>query len=186
MTDIGSANSLSPCGQHKLETSRKLRARTLLYAAFSRLLEWISAALRPALKGRAPTLASVAAVVKADARLLLIERSDGRGLDLPGGIVRWGETASQALYREVHEETGLYIEVEHCIGVFSEPTRDPRFGCICVAYACHVVSGKLRASEEGTPLWVSVQKLPASLAFGNHAILEKCLVNEETGKRDPA
>jgi 8-oxo-dGTP diphosphatase len=148
-----------------------LRARMLAHGTFSRLLELIAKPFRQVLRGRAPALASVAAVIEVDGRLLILERSDGLGVDLPGGLVRWGESAEKAVQREVHEETGLRVMPRHVVGIFSEPSRDPRFGSVCIAYACDVLDGTLRASEEGLPTWVSLEQLPEVLAFGNEAIL---------------
>lgn len=160
-----------PIARCQSEVSVSLRLRMFVHGTFSRLLDWIARPLRSVLKGRAPALASVAAILEMDGRLLLLERSDGRGMDLPGGIVRWGESVEQAVLREVREETGLQVTVKHIIGVFSAPARDPRFGCVCIAYACDVVSGDLRASEEGRPAWIPIEQLPERLAFGNEAIL---------------
>ncbi len=165
-------NPSLPAGRCQPEVSITLRIRMFVHGVFSRLLEWATRPLRPILKGRAPALASVAAVVEADGRLLLLKRGDGRGMDLPGGIVRWGESVEQAVLREVREETGLQVSAKHFIGVLSEPARDPRFGCICIAYACDIVDGDLRASEEGQPAWVPIGQLPEKLAFGNEAILQ--------------
>ena len=59
-------------------------------------------------------VAAVGAIAIRDGALLLIRRghapSRGRW-SLPGGRVEPGETAEQALVREVAEETGLVVEV---------------------------------------------------------------------------
>ncbi len=70
--------------------------------------------------------------------VLLSERADGRGWNLPGGRVEQDENDHDALTREVYEETGLEIEVLEQIGeplLFGEDTA--------VAYACRIVGGKL-------------------------------------------
>jgi len=58
--------------------------------------------------------ASVAAVIEApDGRILMIRRGRDPGagtLDLPGGFVDIGETAEQAVAREVMEELGTAVE----------------------------------------------------------------------------
>jgi ADP-ribose pyrophosphatase YjhB (NUDIX family) len=63
----------------------------------------------------------VGAVVRDDdGRLLLVRRANepGRGLwSVPGGRVEAGETAEQAVVREVAEETGLQVVVTGLAGV---------------------------------------------------------------------
>ena len=45
---------------------------------------------------------------------------------LPGGFVNEGERVEDAAIREVKEETSLDIELENILGVYSDPSRDPR------------------------------------------------------------
>ncbi len=45
--------------------------------------------------------------------------------ELPGGFVEYGENVESTAIREAEEETGLKIELEGIIGVYSEPDRDP-------------------------------------------------------------
>jgi 8-oxo-dGTP diphosphatase len=66
-----------------------------------------------------PEVAAVGAIAVRDGALLLIRRghapSRGRW-SLPGGRVEPGETAREALVREVAEETGLVVEVGELVG----------------------------------------------------------------------
>jgi 8-oxo-dGTP pyrophosphatase MutT (NUDIX family) len=64
----------------------------------------------------------VYAVVRDDAdRVLLVRRLDTGDWELPGGRVDPGESALEALTREVMEETGLVIDVQRVAGIYSDP-----------------------------------------------------------------
>jgi ADP-ribose pyrophosphatase YjhB (NUDIX family) len=83
----------------------------------------------------------------ADGRLLLVRRRNdpGRGLwSVPGGRVEPGETDSEAVVREMAEETGLVVEPGALIGRV-------RRGPFAIAdYRCSVVGGTLRAGDDAT------------------------------------
>jgi 8-oxo-dGTP diphosphatase len=71
-----------------------------------------------------PEIAAVGAIAIRDGALLLIRRghapSRGRW-SLPGGRVEPGETAREALVREMAEETGLVVEVGALVGEVLRP-----------------------------------------------------------------
>jgi 8-oxo-dGTP diphosphatase len=71
-----------------------------------------------------PEIAAVGAIAVRDGALLLIRRghapSRGRW-SLPGGRVEPGETAREALVREMAEETGLTVEVGELVGEVTRP-----------------------------------------------------------------
>jgi ADP-ribose pyrophosphatase YjhB (NUDIX family) len=53
--------------------------------------------------------------------LLLMQRSDNACWGLPGGYVECGESVSEAVVREVREETGVQIALGRLVGVYSDP-----------------------------------------------------------------
>ncbi len=55
--------------------------------------------------------------------ILLMRRSDNGQWGLPGGYVELGESVTQAVAREVEEETGWSVRIGALIGVYSEPSR---------------------------------------------------------------
>ena len=71
-----------------------------------------------------PEIAAVGAIAVRDGALLLIRRghapSRGRW-SLPGGRVEPGESAREALVREMAEETGLVVEVGELVGEVVRP-----------------------------------------------------------------
>ena len=74
-----------------------------------------------------PFLAVSAAIVRAGQVLVVRRaRAPADGLfSLPGGVVEIGETLTQAVIREVREETGLAIEPVALAGFREAITRDP-------------------------------------------------------------
>lgn len=96
-------------------------------------------------------------VFDSDGRLLLILRghAPSRGLwSLPGGRVESGETDTDAVVRELHEETGLSVRPERRVGVV---TRD-RYEIH--DYACTVEGGTLRPGDDAADArWVTDAEL---------------------------
>jgi 8-oxo-dGTP pyrophosphatase MutT (NUDIX family) len=61
----------------------------------------------------------VAAVIRDDScRLLLQEKATGEGWSLPAGAIEPGESPTQAIRREVLEETGLIVEPHRILGIY--------------------------------------------------------------------
>lgn len=72
---------------------------------------------------------TVDTIVDNDSRVLFIKRMkepfEGK-MVFPGGFIKKGETAEDAAKREVKEETLLDVELDNILGVYSDPSRDPR------------------------------------------------------------
>ncbi|MBU0508489.1 NUDIX hydrolase [bacterium] len=63
---------------------------------------------------------SVAVILEREGRLLLVKRNIEPGIgqwSLPGGFIEAGETAVEAVVREIHEETGLNCRPERVVDV---------------------------------------------------------------------
>ena len=67
--------------------------------------------------------AAFAAVRNADGEVLLVRRIDDGNWELPGGRVEVGETAREAVIREVAEESGIAVTLTTISGVYSDPSH---------------------------------------------------------------
>ena len=100
-----------------------------------------------------------------DGRLLLIQRGrpPGEGLwAVPGGKVRFGETMTDAVRREVWEETGLHIRPGRVIwaGDSIGPGEPPAWHFCLVDFACVVEGGDLLAGDDAAATaWVPLDRV---------------------------
>jgi 8-oxo-dGTP diphosphatase len=101
-----------------------------------------------------PFLAVSAAIVRAG-KILLVRRArpPAQGLfSLPGGVVEAGETRTQAVVREVREETSLTIEPIGLAGFRETITRDPSGRVerhfVILPFAARWLAGEVALNEE--------------------------------------
>jgi len=107
---------------------------------------------------------------------------------LPGGMVEYGETVEKAAVREVKEETGLDVELEGLLGVYSDPDRDPRGHVVSIVFFATPKKGKIAASTDetediGYKTLREIENL--ELAFDHETIVEDFKIiqmDEEEGK----
>ncbi len=84
-----------------------------------------------------------------DGKVLLIRRGKEPYKDhwsLPGGGVDRGEKVRETVKREVHEETGLEVEVGLVAGYREEILPEGHY--IVLAFHCTVTGGELRAGDD--------------------------------------
>lgn len=103
---------------------------------------------------------------------------------LPGGFVGIDESADDAVYRELAEETGINLERVHVeqIKTYTEPNRDPRMRVVSTAYLALVpnlpdpVAGDDAAQARFFPvsdiLFPEDETERVELAFDHKTILE--------------
>ncbi|HHP7232230.1 MAG TPA: NUDIX domain-containing protein [Xenococcaceae cyanobacterium] len=115
---------------------------------------------------RHPITGTTIIPVLPDGRIVMIQRSDTGQWGLPGGIVDWGEDISQAVRRELKEETGLKVtKICRLVGVYSAPERDPRIHSISVLIEV-AATGELAAEDKLEVLQVKAFK-PEDIPLGN-------------------
>ena len=110
-----------------------------------------------------PKVSAICIVERGD-KLLLVKRGNepGYGLwSLPGGYVDRGEVVEAAAAREVWEETGLTVEIDQLVGLFSVAGN----AVMVAAFSAKETGGQLKTGPETLDLgFFSLDDLPP-LAF---------------------
>jgi len=117
---------------------------------------------------------TVDAVVGTDEGVVLIKRKNPpfQGMwALPGGFVDVGETTEAACIREVEEETGLVVEIVRLLGVYSDPSRDPRGHSVSAVYVVKPFGGELNAATDAAEAGIFPDPGSVELGFDHRQIL---------------
>jgi 8-oxo-dGTP pyrophosphatase MutT (NUDIX family) len=136
-----------------------------------RRLFWIVAHTGLYLYRRFPvfgTLRASIAIIHSNGQFLVIQRNDGRGVSLPGGIAGWRETEEETLRREVFEETGLHVTGQELCMRFESEADVPCHVAVFEAQA----TGELKASWEGPPQWMTVAEIESRILKSQRPVLE--------------
>ena len=103
-------------------------------------------------------------IVERQEKVLMVRRANEPGLGLwsmPGGYVDRGEVVEEAAAREVLEETGLEVEVQDLLGLFSQRGHP----VMVAAFTAREVGGVIEAGPEALEVgFFPVDGLPP-LAF---------------------
>lgn len=125
----------------------------------------------------APT---VQAWIERDGEFLALRRAGEpqKGVwNMPGGFVEVDESGPAAIEREVLEETGLEVEAEEVIGIFSSRygEGDEAKAIFDVAYRCRLISGSddpVEVSEESLEAgWFALDDFPEPAFEGERKAL---------------
>jgi mutator protein MutT len=120
----------------------------------------------------------VGAIIICDGKILLEKRKGdpGKGKwSIPGGLVELGETTTEAIIREVKEETGLDVTEPKLIDVVDNIVRDEngkvKWHFVIIDYFVKIKGGELRAGDDAEELrWVplsDVEKYDLTRTFRN-------------------
>lgn len=112
-----------------------------------------------ALLGELPTIPVASVLIIKNKKVLGIDRADGEGISLPGGIIKWNEDSFSAAIRETKEETGLIIKPTQIVGIYSSQKSFTKISVLQVVYGGKIISGHLKKSIEGRPGWFSYKKI---------------------------
>lgn len=130
---------------------------------------------------RHPSVAVDCVVFRKD-EILLVRRGNfpfkGR-LALPGGFIEYGESAEQAVARELKEETGLKVTELRQFGFASAPNRDPRDWNISLVFTAKSSDGKPSGGDDAA--WadfVPVSLCEGELTVGKQKVVLSIKLNE--------
>jgi len=129
------------------------------------------------MKYKSPKL-TVDGIVLKNGKILLIKRKnqpfEGKWA-LPGGFVEYGEKTEDATVREVFEETGLKTKINHLVGVYSDPNRDPRGHTVSIVYVLDICNGELNSGDDACDAkFFDLKNLP-DLSFDHENIIKDVL-----------
>ena len=95
-------------------------------------------------------------------RIALIKRKDNELWALPGGGMELGESIEQGAVREVREETGLDVEVDGLVGVYTNPQHVMAYDDgevrqqFSLCFTTKLLGGELQFDDESTDIaWVA-------------------------------
>ena len=102
-------------------------------------------------------------VLRRGSKVLVQDRTDPNwpGVAFPGGHVEKGESFTDAVIREVQEETGLTISSPRLCGIKDWCEDGVRH--VVLLYRAEQFTGTLRSSDEGEVWWVELAGLPRSI-----------------------
>ncbi len=115
---------------------------------------------------------TVDAVIRIERGIVLIKRKNfPYGWALPGGFVEVGETVENAVRREALEETGLSLENLWLVGVYSDPTRDPRFHTVGVVFGATAHGEPCGGDDAADACLIDDSDIPDEFAFDHGKII---------------
>lgn len=121
------------------------------------------------------------------ALLLVMETGSGKEgkWSLPAGKIEPGESAVEAMVREVREETGLVVDPVDVVGLYhSVTTTEGRYG-LNILFRARIVGGTLTATHEHPEVrFVGRAEIAAMTAdglFRSDALVDRVLADVDAG-----
>ena len=112
-------------------------------------------------------------IIELENDIILIERKNPPyGWAIPGGFVDYGESVEKAALREAKEETSLDVKLVHLLGVYSDPTRDPRQHTISTVFVARADGQPVAGDDAKHVHRFNRENLPSVLAFDHKKILD--------------
>jgi ADP-ribose pyrophosphatase YjhB (NUDIX family) len=138
---------------------------------------------------RANTIVPATSAIVTDqrGRILLHRRSDNQFWSIPGGTMEIGETIRDTVIREVKEETGLDVEPQRLVGIYSNPNHVIAYPNgevrqqFSICFACRLLGGRLTTGDESLGVGffapAQIEQIPVhpSVRLRIKHYLESCL-----------
>lgn len=103
----------------------------------------------------------VAAIIKKKGSYFIAQRNKEKYMGLkwefPGGKVDPGETLSEALSREIHEELNINIRVHEKLA--QEKYKDNEINIVLHYFLCSIIDGTIKLNEHEAMKWVEKKDL---------------------------
>lgn len=151
MSQVGLEHASNGYETERYERLRELAAEIITKQSTLREEEVLeSFAMQP---GYITPKVDVRAAVIHDGKILLVkELNDGRW-SLPGGWADVGDMPSQAIIREVREESGFKVRVESVVGIYDAnrvPQEElmPFYHAYKLVFLCSITGGEAQTSHE--------------------------------------
>lgn len=106
--------------------------------------------------------------------IVMIERKNPpHGWAFPGGFVDLGESVETALLREMKEEVCLDVVIDRFQGIYSDPSRDPRFHTASAVFVCRASKMPVAADDaRAVHVLTMASALQQSMVFDHRRILQ--------------
>lgn len=120
-----------------------------------------------------PYLTADAVIELEPGKVLLVRRKNPpHGWALPGGFVDRGESAEDAVRREILEETGLEILAARQIHTYSDTGRDPRLHTATVVFAARTRGALHHAGDDAAETGLfPMDALPEPMVFDHAGVI---------------
>ena len=130
-------------------------------------------------KSNRPYLAVRAVITNDNGKVLILKRAntiqgDGKWC-LPGGNIEYGQTAKEAMEREIRQETSLICkEIDFLFYLENLPSEESNLHYVNLIYEC-VTAGKLFLNNESSDFaWIGPEDLENyEIVFRNEVIIKR-------------
>ena len=126
------------------------------------------------------TLTNMCMVYDHQGNVLVQDRSapDWPGIAFPGGHVEKGESFTDAVIREVYEETGVTISNPRLCGI-KDWTNSDGSRYMVLMYKTDRFTGIARSSDEGSVSWMPLEALPKAKLSKNFDKMLQVFLNDD-------